>query len=104
MILSKNINILITTRNIKKYNKEMNCIIGEIIEYPIESLNLCSHNKITVKCDFCEKEYDIQYNIFNRNTKNNTTQTCCSNQKCINEKRLNIINEKYNVSNIFQLL
>lgn len=65
MILTKEIEIKIVKNN-RKYYKSLGYDIKlEKILVKIEDLPKFSHTKIKVKCDYCGKEKEIQYNYYN---------------------------------------
>lgn len=66
----------------------------DVIYIKVSDLPKFSHYKIKVKCDVCEKEKDLPYNKYLKNTKFNTEEYCCS-QKCSVNKLLNTFNNKY---------
>ena len=82
MILDKEIKILvkssITISKLKKLN--LQCKIGDIITIPIEKLWNGSNILINVKCDVCDNDKAINYNLYNKNIKKYNIY-CCSN-KC----------------------
>jgi len=69
----------------------------------IEDLPINSHKLVDVKCDNCEKEKQIKYQLYNILTKNNTEDYYCNNKECINKKRTMSLQKKYGVDNVFQL-
>jgi hypothetical protein len=104
MILTKNIKIKITPRNLKFYNKKgMDCKIDDIIDYPVSKLSLGSHSILDVECDYCGSVYNINYNNYNMKTKNGFLPACCNDVNCIKQKRLLSTQDKYGVDNVFQL-
>ena len=64
MILSKSVMIYVCNSNIRRY-KEMgyNVTSGEYCEIKIEDLPKGSNYKIYVQCDYCNKIYNVKYNI-----------------------------------------
>jgi len=97
MILEENINIIITTSNLKHYlDLGYDIKIKDIISIKVSELKNCSHTKIHVKCDKCGKEKHIEYkSLFKNNYL--SEYTCAS---CKRKENLLI---KYGVANIFQL-
>jgi len=102
MILTKEVNIEITSYNIKKYNKIdglININVGDIV--PIPTKYVPRLTKIKVKCDLCGKERDIWYSTYLDSTKKETDMYLCRG-KCTNIKRENTNTELYGVKNCFQ--
>lgn len=53
-------------------------IISEKIMVHLKDISLDSTEEICVSCDKCLKLENIQYNLFNEITKNNTEEYFCS--------------------------
>ena len=96
MIITKNIIINITNRNIKNYKKTISDVKIGKIEIPIELLFKGSHTKIHVKCDFCGKENNIPYRQYLASFKYNY-YTCSP--KCSYSKNKITNLDKYGVDN-----
>ena len=97
MILDKYVKIKMNKQNIKKYEKILNISlsVGDIIDYPIDKLPVCSHYKINVKCDVCGHEKIITYQKYNINFNNYKVYTC--NNKCAQIKNINTSIKKYGI-------
>jgi hypothetical protein len=100
MIITKSININITSSNIKNYQHILNIKIGKN-EIPVEYLSKGSHIKIHVKCDICNKENYIPYRQY-LSSINNGNYYCCS-PNCAKNKNKNTNIEKYGVESATQL-
>jgi len=101
----KNKYIKIKIKNKKQLNS-LNIInhnIGDLIKIKTENLPKGSHIKITVICDNCHKEKEMQFNNYYRTVKDLKEPYYCNNKECINKKRKMSINNKYGVDNVFQL-
>jgi hypothetical protein len=72
LILTDKLLIKITNRNFTFYrNCFGNIKIGEVIEVPIEKVNINSTLKVECKCDICDKINEIGYNKYLLNIKKN---------------------------------
>lgn len=100
MLISKNIKINITNRNIKDYLTIPDVKIGEI-EIDIKYLSKGSHTKVHAKCDICNKERNIPYRQYLLSN-NNGDFYCCS-PKCAQIKNLNTNIYNHGIENVFQL-
>jgi len=60
----------------------------------IKKLSLNSHVIIKTKCDICQKIGKTSYKNYNRNTKNQTGQYCCSNRCAHNSGKIKKTNIK----------
>lgn len=98
MILTRNIIINITNRNIKHYKNIHQT--GEA-EISIEELHKGSHTKIHVKCDICERETNISYREYNKSISNGDYYSCSPN--CAKNKNKITNLEKYGVENVAML-
>ena len=68
--------------NIKTYYINKGYIyngIGNMFQVKVLDLQKQSNLEILVKCDICGKEKFLPFNVYNKNTKNNTTYYGCSN-------------------------
>lgn len=71
MLITKEVEMNITHRNIKYYlEKGYNCIIGEKISINIEDLNPNSHYQVEVQCNHCKTIKNMQYEVYLRNINN----------------------------------
>ena len=98
MIITENISININPANYNRL-KELgydNLIVGDSIIIPINHLSKSSPEKIKVKCDICNKEFNILYYNYHKN--NYEKKSYC--KKCKSEEN-NL--KKYGVKNVFQL-
>lgn len=123
MIKEKEIEIKISSRNLKFYNNlRYKCNVNDNILVKVKDLPSQSHIKITAICDNCGEENYISIQKYNKNFNNYNFYTCkrCSHikiKKTNNEKygvnyplqNVNIYNklistniEKYGVKNVFQ--
>ena len=102
MILTKTIQVRPNSKTLSYYKKlGYDCTMYTKIEIPIEHLTKGSHQIIKVKCDFCGKEKELDYNSYWRNTKHLTLPYSCS-EKCGLEKRNKTNVEKYGAKNVFE--
>jgi len=92
MILSKKVKLRITPSNFKKFKGK----IGDIIEISTFELSKGSHTKIEVKCDNCNKESEVKWNVYIKNYSN-------GDWLCRDCKRKKNLKEKHGVENVFQL-
>jgi very-short-patch-repair endonuclease len=102
MILNEKILVKINNKNRNYYIKKGYCITSDVIDIKIIDLPTQSHQIILVKCDICNNIKQIQYDQYNKNTKNNKEEYCCS-KKCSLNKCKRRLQEKYGVDNVFQL-
>ena len=81
MLISTEATVKIGSRNLKTYRElGYNCNIHDTIIVPLSILPLGSTAKITVKCDYCNKEFESDYNSYNRNKLKTTIhKDCCKN-------------------------
>jgi hypothetical protein len=101
MITTNNVLLTINNRYVKHYKeKGYNVKGGQEIEVKIEDLTYNSNILIEAKCDNCGENKKIQYNAYNRYTKNQSEEYYC--QKCNNIKRRVTVKEKYGVENILE--
>jgi len=103
MLLDEFLNISITGKNIKYYQRKYpNLIIGNELNIPISTLSENSGYKVNVRCDYCGLEFKMEYRKYLRSIqiseKNSCKKTNCSNLKV---KESNI--KKYGVENVMQL-
>jgi hypothetical protein len=67
MILSKSVFVKMNSKHIRKYiEKGYLCKPGDILEIKVEDLLTESHSKVKVKCDVCEYEKEIKYQVYLR--------------------------------------
>ena len=100
MLISKTVKIKWNARNKKrfvnlgyKFTK-----INDIFEVNIKDLSDGSSAKIKVKCDYCGKIYEVQYNTWvHRHNKNSD---CCSNPNCTSLKAKIALRQKYGTENV----
>lgn len=101
MLLSKEVEILITKKNQKYYEKlGYTPIIGDEITIPIEEMPLNSHKIVKVKCDYCDNKNDISYKSYNKNIKKNNKYACSP--KCSYKKKSEMLLKEEGIENIFQ--
>ena len=100
MILDENKEIKIGCCSQRKHFRNIgyNCELGDIITIKPTGLPNKSGIKINVKCDICEKEKQLSYSKYIKNTKNLTEIYCCS-EKCAVEKCKRIKFKKYGDEN-----
>lgn len=100
MILTKEIKIVPTSKNISYYrNKGYDINIGDEITIPIGHLPERSKKKINVKCKNCGIEKQISYSSYTRNIKNGGYYGC---SKCSNEKAKTTCLDIYGVKHATQ--
>ena len=104
MIISKYIELVITSRNIKKISKMLNKqpTIGETVFLPVEKLTYGSTYIVDVSCDYCNKQFKMEYKKYNLSTKD-IKKISCNNKNCSNIKIKEVCLYKYGVENPFQL-
>lgn len=94
MILTKEVEITITYRNIEHYRK-----LGYDVKYfdkitvPVEHLRSQSNKKIKVKCDVCGKEKELKYQTYIFNILNGGFYACCEKCAWIKNRKTNL--ERY---------
>jgi len=100
MILSKEVEINITTRNITFYKNRgyVNISLGDCLLIKIEDLNTGSPIKIDVICDNCDTKKTIQYRLYINNLKIGNLYYCnkCKHIKSKQTKLERYGNENYN--------
>jgi len=101
MILSKEVTLTMNNRYVKHYiQKGYKTKGGETIKVKVEDLTMNSNVLIDVKCEKCGTERQLQYNHYNRFTKDQTESYYC--HKCNDIKRKITNNKKYGCDNVFQ--
>lgn len=106
MLLSKKINIIISSSKDMSFLKKINfknIKMGDIVTIDIKDLPLNSHRMVKVKCQICGVEKEVRYQAYNRSTNNGIDEYYCQNKECINTKRELSIMKKYGVKNVFEL-
>jgi len=100
MILDENKEIKIGCCSQRKHFRNIgyNCELGDTITIKPTELSNKSGIKINVQCDICEKEKQLSFNKYTKNTKNLTEIYCCS-EKCAVEKCKRIKFKKYGDEN-----
>ena len=101
--MDKEVEIIVGNKSFKHY-KDLNYFFsnkGQAIIIKVGDLLCGSDIKINVKCDICEKEKNIKYQAYIKNTKNLTQPYCCC-YNCAKTKLKETINKNYNVEHIFQ--
>jgi hypothetical protein len=102
MLLSSYSKIKVTSYNYKKllksYGDKIDIELDEILHLPIELLPDGSGYKVDVKCDFCNKEYSTEWRKY-RKIKKDGSKDCCSEKRCIIEKRKETNISNYGVDN-----
>jgi hypothetical protein len=100
MILTKEIEVSITSRNITYYREfGYKVELGSKINVPVEHLSKSSKLKIKCQCELCDTEGDIIYEKYLINYNRHNFYSC---KKCSNKKRVMTVNEKYGVDNYSQ--
>lgn len=97
MIISKEVRVKIAASNKKYYiSKGYNAIYGQELIVKIEDLTTGSNAKVTLKCDYCGKEYEVRYADFCRNKlKEQIHKEVCASCRMLKTKE--IMQSKYNV-------
>lgn len=88
MLMTKEINMNITNRNIGYYNKKgYQCKAGEIIQVNVFDIPKGSNYVVYVKCDICQKEIVQKeyYRYIKERQKINID--CCNNRECASKKQ-----------------
>ena len=81
-LISTEVEVKVNAPTIKYYKScGYKCKIGEIIIVKIEHLQLNSGIKVKVKCDCCEREYEMTYQKYNKH--NHDSKIYC--HKCANK-------------------
>ena len=104
MILDKKIEIKISRRTKKYYNKNgYKCEVNDIINVDVRKISKGSHLKINVICDNdkCDIIKIMAIKTYYLNTKNESEKYYCNKCKNIKTKKTNL--ERYGVENVFQL-
>lgn len=97
MLLTKNINVRITSNMVKYYRSlGYNEKCNTIINIPIEHLPKGSNLRVDVKCDMCGKVYTLQYCDYNKVE----GELLCSKCKNAKTEKTNLI--RYGCKNVFQ--
>ena len=106
MIKDKFIKIKIKIKKQLRYYEDIgykDINLEDDITIPVMKLPKGSHAKITIICDNCGKEREMQFNNYYRTTNGLKNKYYCNNKECINKIRKISINKKYGVDNVFQL-
>lgn len=96
MIISKEVKIKVSARNINKikdFLKIDTIKINDIVEVPINIISDGSHVKVLCECDVCGKTKEIFYQKYIKNIKNGNYYACSS--KCAQNKVKKTSLEKY---------
>ncbi len=105
MLLSKDVEIVLTNRTItnaiKRYNLK-NVNVGDSVKIPINEVPTSSHYIVEVTCDYCNKLLSMPYKRYNLNTKV-VNKNACSNTECSNQKIKDVCQKKWGVDNPFQV-
>jgi hypothetical protein len=102
MILSKEIVVKVSNKNLKYYKQYFPFIIsGDNININVNLLSSGSKQKIKVKCDICGHEKEMMYKVYRKITNNITDKYYCKECKSIKTKET--VQNKYGVKNVFQL-
>jgi hypothetical protein len=102
MIISKQIKIVISRKNIKHFQQlGYNIKFKDEISVPIEHLTKGSHHRIDLECDVCKKHTKLSFKDYNKNINKHNIYSC-SNKCSMNKFKLSCI-EKYGVDNISKL-
>ncbi len=104
MLITKEIEIILTNRNIKSSTVKYKLIsknIGDIVKIPISYIAKKSHVIIIASCDYCNAELSMPYSSYNKRIKT-IDKISCSNKSCSNQKIKDVCLKKYGVENPFQ--
>lgn len=105
MLITKEVEILLTNRNIKKtinrYNLKKTLMVGDIVWIPICKIPYKSHFLVKASCDYCNREIEMPYSSYNRRIEV-VNKISCSNKLCSNRKIKDVCISKYGVENVFQ--
>ena len=115
MILTKEIEITLSSKNIKYYEnlgyeipryynkrKKTMCVKrGTKIKVIVKDLPIGSHIKVKVKCDYCGKEYDCKILKYYAHKSGINKKDCCNN--CKSKKADETLMLKYGVNHNTQL-
>jgi hypothetical protein len=104
MIITKNIEIEINIRNLKKLTSLYHLVsprIGDIIVVPIENISNGSNSIIEVSCDYCNNILKVPLKRYNKSIKI-VNKYSCSKKICSNQKIKDVCLFKYGVENPFQ--
>jgi hypothetical protein len=94
MILDKEVEIRITSRNLKYYkNSGYNIKINDIVKININHISAHAHIKINCQCDFCDNKTYIEYRNYFIVLNHNDNKYMC--KECGKFKTSNTIKEKY---------
>ena len=101
MLKTKEVQIEIISRNIKKYiSLGYECKVGDFITIKIEDLNKSSDIEIECECDTCHSDIKLVFKSYVRNVARNSEYSC---PKC---KGINIrktVIKRYGVANVAEL-
>lgn len=81
MLITKIIELKTTNKNVGHYQKNYDVKSGNVIQINVEHLPIKSKQKVKVKCDICNTEYEINYSNYLINIKNDGEYHC---KKCFN--------------------
>lgn len=97
MLVTKEIEIKITQRNIEHFTeKGYQCNLKDIIIVNTMDLTSGSHKMVETRCDFCGDIVQKPYKQYLKQTKNETIPCCCN--KCRNYKAIPTWIENYGAS------
>jgi len=98
MILDSEVKMKVTSKILHKLRLiGVDATFNEVVSLPIEKLWPGSNIKVNVKCDICDNEKKLAYNLYIKNSKNYNLY-CCSNI-CSNIKNKLTCLERYGTEN-----
>lgn len=101
MIISEEIEIVVSKPNIKFYREKYKCKVGDKIKINVEDLSSGSEIKIKVCCDVCNLEKDLSYRKYLKNVNKQGYYTCSS--KCSRLKVKQTCLTRFGVDNPMKL-
>ena len=102
MLLTKNIDVKICSKNIKHFQSlgyKVN--VKDIINIPINELTLGSHLEVDIRCDYCGKKIKRTYKDYIGKSDGIIKKDCCS--RCIGIKSSESFYKIYGVQNCMHL-
>lgn len=78
--------------------------MGDEFEIKVDDLTKGSSALVKVQCDYCQRIYDIRWNVYKRSRDKVLIHLdCCGNPECTGKKAHEALHKKYGVNSIWQV-
>lgn len=105
MLISKTAKVKWNSK-IKKHYVELGYTytkMGDEFEVNVEDLTSGSSSLVKVRCDYCGRIYETQWQIYLNSKKKYIKLDCCNNPECTGKKAKQTLCEKYNVESFREI-